>query len=199
MSTKKINIAFFDSEFTATTAENRGIQELIQCAFIVHQIEMSSDSMLLSMTSTPLFEYSTYVKPTYNKTLSDYIKRLTGIKQKDVEEGKIFRDAINDLYKLTKDYDIHRIIVWGPDRGMLKHNFDVMDYSRSKARNLLNLFTDVSYDVSDLFGYDQPLSQHKVCQMMGIQEVGELHDAYADAQNLAQIIRGFCGKDPRKL
>jgi inhibitor of KinA sporulation pathway (predicted exonuclease) len=100
---------------------------------------------------------------------------------------------------LTKDYDIDRIIVWGPDRGMLKHNFDVMDYSRSKARNLLNLFTDVSYDVSDLFGYDQPLSQHKVCQMMGIQEVGELHDAYADAQNLAQIIRGFCGKDPRKL
>ena len=106
MSTKKINIAFFDSEFTATTAENRGIQELIQCAFIVHQIEMSSDSMLLSMTSTPLFEYSTYVKPTYNKTLSDYIKRLTGIKQKDVEEGKIFLDAINDLYdtknELTK-------------------------------------------------------------------------------------------------
>ena len=82
---KKMNVAFFDGEFTCHTNENRGIQELIQCSIFIYEVEIEND-VLISMSKKPVWELSECVKPIYSKKLSSYIKKLTGISQNDVVE-----------------------------------------------------------------------------------------------------------------
>lgn len=188
------NIAFFDAEFTADNAKDRGVQEMIQCAFIVHQIVVSDDKKLLSISDSPLYEYTTYTKPSYHKELSEYIKELTGIEQKDVDAGKSFCDTMSDIYNAVQQYQVKRIIVWGPDRPMLKYNCDISGYSRTKSAKVFNKFHDVSQKLSDFFGYELTLSQHRMCELLHITEFGNRHNAYYDALNLKQIINEFCGQ-----
>ena len=97
-------IAFFDAEFTADTAKDRGIQEMIQCALVVHEIQITDERFLISMTEEPIHAYNTFVKPRYTKRLSKYIRDLTGIKQSDVNGGKDFDDVISDICDIINNY-----------------------------------------------------------------------------------------------
>jgi inhibitor of KinA sporulation pathway (predicted exonuclease) len=188
------NIAFFDAEFTALNEKDRGVQEMIQCALIVHQAEVSSDKKLINMSDDPIFVYKTFVKPVYNPKLSDYIKELTGIEQENVDTGKAFAETVDDIYKALKEHNVRSIIVWGPDRTLLKRNCDVLDCYNWHARTICRRFNDVSQILSDFCGYDVTISQHKACQLLHVQEFGELHDAYCDATNLSKIIKEFYGQ-----
>jgi inhibitor of KinA sporulation pathway (predicted exonuclease) len=187
-------VAFFDAEFTARSAEDRGVQEMIQCAFIIHQVETSEDNLLVAMGDEPIFIYTAFVKPIYNQQLSDYIKELTGIKQEDVDSGHSFCQALDAMYLALKKYHVRKIFTWGPDRLLLKRNCDVLDCDKGKARSLCNMFCDVSKSLSDTCGYSNVISQHKMCQLFGITESGDHHNAYYDAVNLSKIIKEFCGQ-----
>jgi inhibitor of KinA sporulation pathway (predicted exonuclease) len=192
--TQNRNIAFFDAEFTAITAEDRGIQEMIQCAFIVYEVCFSGDDKIVSIADSPSFVYNTFIRPTYNKELSDYIKGLTGISQENVDAGKDFCHVIDELYQAAKQYKIGHILTWGPDQILLKHNCDVLDYDNIKSKMLRKKFIDISKQMSDFLGYRVAISQHKTCQILGITEDGDQHDAYYDAINLSKIIKELCGQ-----
>jgi inhibitor of KinA sporulation pathway (predicted exonuclease) len=187
-------IAFFDAEFTADTAKDRGIQEMIQCALVVHEIQITDERFLISMTEEPIHTYNTFVKPRYTKRLSKYIRDLTGIKQSDVNGGKDFDDVISDICDIINNYFIDDILTWGPDKTMLRYNCSVLSCDKQKVRMICNKINDVSQRFSDFLGYGTALSQHKACQMLHIKEFGEMHNAYCDAVNLSQIIRKFCGQ-----
>lgn len=188
-----INLAFFDAEFTALSAHDRGVQEMIQCSLIVHQIEMSAETnRLLKMTDKPAVVYRAFVKPIYNTTLSEYIKDLTKIRQEDVDSGKRFHNVIDDIYNLCNEYKIKKVLTWGPDRALVKTNCSTSGYNTHKSRVLCGKFQDVSKLISSRLGYDLPISQHKACELLNIPEDGNAHDAYYDATNLSKIIKKFC-------
>ena len=189
-----MNVAFFDAEYTALSADDRGVQEMIQCAFVIHQIGFSEFNKPVMMTKEPLYVYATYVHPLYNKKLSDYIMSLTGIKQTETDNGRELNTVISDLYNLCEIYDVRRIITWGPDRVLLKSNCDLIDCDRDKEKKLIRKFRDVSKRFSDALGYDYTLSQHRVCELFKIGEIGARHDAFSDAINLSSIVRKFCGE-----
>ncbi len=170
----KFYVAFFDAEFTAKTAKDRGIPEMIQCAFLVYEVSEYNDEKYI-ISDLPSYIYTTFVKPIYTKTLSEYIKQLTGISQKKVDQGQSFKKTIDDIYALVNKYEIRTIVTWGPDRGMLRKNLGYVDYDRKKSRCVLNLFQDISFDVSVSYGYDVPMSQSYFCEKLGIKEDGEHH------------------------
>lgn len=188
------NVAFFDAEFTAETAKDRGVQEMIQCAFIVHQVEVADDNTIITISEQPIFTYTTFIKPIYTQKLSDYIKELTGIMQEDVDSGCSFCDALDQMYGAIKKYRIKKVFTWGPDRLLIKGNCDVVSCNPFKSKILCNKFCDVSKNLSDVCGYSNVISQHKMCQLFGIDEVGDQHNAYYDAVNLSKIIKEFCGQ-----
>lgn len=188
------NVAFFDAEFTAKSEKNRGVQEMIQCAFIVYQIEVSEDDKLISVDEQPLFTYNTFVRPIYNQELSDYIKELTGIKQDEVDSGKSFDDVICDVNSAINEWRVTDILTWGPDKLLFRNNCNVVNCDKRKSNYICRKFVDVSGKLSDYFGYDVVISQHKVCQLLGVEEIGNRHDAYSDAINLSQIIKELCGQ-----
>ena len=159
----------------------------------MHQIEISTvDNQLIKMTDNPLCTYKTFVKPIYNSKLSDYIKELTNINQEDIDCGKSFHDAVDDLCLLCSEYRIKKVLTWGPDRMLLKSNCSTSGYDPCKARILCYKFQDVSKLISNHLGYKVPISQHKTCQLLNVSEEGNSHDAYYDAINLSKIIKKFC-------
>lgn len=197
--TTTYNIAFFDSEFTAKSATDRGVQEMIQCAFLVHEITLSEDKKIIGVSSSPIYVYNQFIQPTYNKSLSSYIKSLTGITQDDVNDGVDICVALNELNKAIKQYRIKHIITWGPDRILLRDNCKIIDFKLRDAKNIYCRFNDISERVSQYFNFTYTASQHKICEMLHIEEDGHQHNAYYDAINLAKIMKSFIGKNANEI
>ena len=57
--------------------------------------------------------YKSFVKPVYNKILTDYCKNLTGIKQNEVNSGKKCDNAFRDIKKICERYSVKKIITFG--------------------------------------------------------------------------------------
>lgn len=183
------NVAFFDSEFTALSKKNRGIQEMIQCSLIVCEAMVSSNKISDVVIEKPLFVYSQFIKPIYNPKLSDYIIKLTGIKQDSVDNGISLKQAIDEIYDVLQKYNIRRIVTWGPDKMMLRRNLDLIECDRLKSQNIIDTIVDISYDVSKSYGHNVAIAQHQMCKTLKIKEFGYLHNAYSDALNLAQLFK----------
>lgn len=193
---RTINIAFFDSEFTATSANNRGMQEMIQFALVIYECEKSGDDIVVRFSEDPIYTYSEFVKPTYQLKLSDYIKKLTGIKQDDVNDGATMSEAIDTIYNAIVKNNVKRTFVWGPDEMMLRKNFGIIEHDKKKTNKILRTMKDVSSDISKAYGFETPVSQHKMCELLKVEEKGRAHDAYYDALNLFRILNSFSGKIP---
>jgi inhibitor of KinA sporulation pathway (predicted exonuclease) len=155
---------------------------------------VSDENKLADMAQEPIIVYQTFVKPVYNQHLSEYIQSLTGITQDKVDHGQKFQKVMSDIHGMIMKNNVKNILIWGPDKTLLRRNCDVLDCYNTHAKSICNRLRDVSKQLSDFFGYDATLSQHKVCQMLRIEEAGELHDAYCDALNLSRIIRAFYGQ-----
>jgi inhibitor of KinA sporulation pathway (predicted exonuclease) len=197
--TTTYNIAFFDSEFTAKSATDRGVQEMIQCAFLVHTITLSEDAKIVNVSNHPIYIYNQFVQPTYNKSLSAYIKSLTGITQDDVDGGVNICVALGEINKAIRKYGIKHIITWGPDRILLRDNCEIIDFKTRDAKNIYCKFKDVSERISKYFDFQYTASQHKICEMLNIKEDGHQHNAYYDALNLAKIMQSFIGKNANEI
>jgi inhibitor of KinA sporulation pathway (predicted exonuclease) len=193
------NIAFFDSEFTADSATDRGVQEMIQCAFLVYKITLSDDKKIIDISPNPIYTYDQFIKPTYKKSLSIYIKSLTGITQTDVDGGISIFEALNELNRAIKQYGIQHIITWGPDRLLLRDNCNIIDFKKRDAKNIYCRFNDISDRVSKCFDLQYTASQHKICQMLNVDEDGSRHNAYYDAVNLAKIMQRLIGKNANEI
>jgi len=191
--TETINIAFFDAEYTARTADDRGMQEMIQCALLVCQLEISDDHKIVSFSAEPIYSFSSFVQPRYTPELSDYIMDLTSISQNDVEMGCSFSTAIDTFYDIINQYHVKKVLVWGPDLIILKRNCALQGIEPKKTRKLLARFKDVSLPLSQYAGYTKAISQHKMCEHLKVEEIGKEHDAYSDAFNLFQIARNLAG------
>lgn len=190
---KKMNVAFFDGEFTCHTNENRGIQELIQCSIFIYEVEIEND-VLISMSKKPVWELSEYVKPIYSKKLSSYIKKLTGISQNDVDKGGDFCHTLDAILTKIKDLNVSRILVWGPDVHLINYNCKIRGYAANKRMMITEKFLDISDSISKAHELEKKASQHAMCEIMEIHETGHLHDAKSDAYNLSQIFRYYCGQ-----
>lgn len=185
-------IAFFDAEFTSKSeGSNRGEQELIQYAILIYGVTEKQNKIILSNDS--VFETSSFVKPTINPVLSKYIKRLTKIKQEDVDNGKTLEDTICELHRIVSMHKVSDIYVWGPDRLILKTNLLITKKDNDKSRFICGKFSDLSRNVSRKLGYDRPIAQKMASEKLGLPEIGAQHNAYYDAFNLMQIYKEiFC-------
>lgn len=191
--TKKMNVAFFDGEFTCHTNENRGIQELIQGSILVFAIEVENN-VLVQMSEEPIWEMSEYLKPKYSKRLSNYIKQLTGISQSDVDKGGDFCHMMDAILTKINELNVSRIFVWGPDAHLINYNCKIRGYNANKRLELTEKFIDISDSVSKEQELTKKASQHAMCNIMNIQEIGQAHDAKSDAYNLSQVFRHYCGR-----
>ena len=177
-------VAFFDAEYTARSNTDKGIQEMIQCALYISQYNEAREWIELD-------EYTTFVKPMYVPTLSDFIIEFTGIQQTDVDNAPMFTEVVNNIYELCKKHRVSKIYVWGPDKMILKYNMELTNSPFRRSRILLSRIEDVSETVSSGVGVNYILSQTNACEELQIKPIGKPHDAGCDAKTLRQIMYKF--------
>ena len=177
-------VACFDAEYTARNETDKGIQEMIQCALIICQVDENG-------LWRQIDEYVTFVKPMYVPKLSEFIIQFTNIHQEDVDNAPLFTLVAEEIYQLIKKHKIDTVYVWGPDKPVLKYNMELTSYPIWKSRQILKKMCDVSTMVSSGLGVDYIMSQTHACEELDIHPQGQQHNAYDDARNLQQVMQKY--------
>jgi inhibitor of KinA sporulation pathway (predicted exonuclease) len=128
--------------------------------------------------------FNKFVKPTVNPVLSDFCKKLTTIKQNEVDASRTFPKIIQewqDWIDIDEDY---RLASWG--------KFDIQ-LLRNDC-NLHKLDSDwLNHNINVKGQYHEIKGEHKLTGLKntikheGMEFTGIHHRAISDAENLAKI------------
>jgi len=159
---------------------NRSFHEIIEIG-----------AVLLDDNLEEIAEFQTFVRPTFNRTLSEYCKDLTSITQEQVDHGFTFEKAMQLfeqwVYKYTNKpvYDIV-LISWGAfDRSQFENDCERCGYLYPFNRhyNLKIAFSKFIGKPKRKFGL------MKAAQMCGIPFEGTHHRGIDDAKIVAKLFR----------
>ncbi len=128
--------------------------------------------------------FNKFVKPTVNPILSDFCKKLTSIKQQDVDKGKIFPKIIEEFHDWIRLEEDYLLCSWGKfDVQLLKNDCE-----------LHKLETEwLDYNMNVKGQYHEIKGEHKLTGLKntlkheGIEFTGIHHRAISDAENLGKI------------
>ena len=169
---KDINIISLDMEY------EQPCQTIIQVGVIVGNLK----------TGEILEEYCEHVKSTL--LLSEYIKKLTGIKQRDIDNGISLPEIYEDLKNLHEKYKCFRnCITWGGgDSQDLRNSLNLDDEMFLFGRRWIDVKTVfISYMFSKGESHKSGLA--KSLLRLGMQFKGKKHNAKDDALNTFLIYR----------
>jgi inhibitor of KinA sporulation pathway (predicted exonuclease) len=191
-----VDVAFFDLEYTAwagSKARNwsgRGEhREIIEIGALI----ADPATRLIRRT------LSLHVRPTINPVLSDYIVRLTGIRQEQVDAGAGFAAALDRLLGFLGEAPIW---AYGPaDFEVLAENcalsgVDAGGVAGMKALDIGPAFAGAGVNLATT-------STGDLARLFGLPATGPAHNALADAQSLAAAAfvlyeRGLIAPYPRR-
>lgn len=166
------NIISLDIEFEQPS------EEIIQVGCVVGNLK----------SGEILEEYCKHVN--IDKTLSEYISKLTGIKQRDIDNGTTIENVYDDLKILHKDYDCFRnCLTWGGgDSESIKKAVKLDEEMYLFGRRWIDVKTVfISYMWSQGESHRSGLA--KSLLRLGMRFEGRKHNAMDDAKNTFFIYR----------
>lgn len=128
-------------------------------------------------------EFQTFIKPKLNPWLSDFCKKLTSIKQDDVNAAPMFPQAIYKFQDWIGEED-YFLCSWGVyDKSQLKK-----DCGLHKIRTeWINNHISIKHQHGKLIGIDRGVGMEKALQMLNLPLEGTHHRGIDDARNIAKI------------
>ncbi|WP_027631826.1 3'-5' exonuclease [Clostridium hydrogeniformans] len=127
-----------------------------------------------------------YVKPYIFPMLNPKIKEITGIEDKDVNNGIPFEEAIKILENFTKEDDI--ICSWAKDdvaeiiRNASYHGINHIDW--------INKYIDIQEYCTKVMGEKKSLSLKRAIEKLSIRkDEGRLHDALNDSLYTLEVFK----------
>lgn len=137
-----------------------------------------------------LDEFSSFVQPVINRTLSVYCRQLTHIEQNQVDKAQIFPQVIERWIDWI-DEDSYLLLSWGSfDIKVLTKN---CNYHRVPTDWLTN-YADIKAQYPKVINIPQPTNLQRALAMEGFKFDGEQHRALSDAKNLAKIFVKYLGE-----
>lgn len=170
---KKAPLYVFDLEATCwekgTTVERQEVLE-------VGAVRLNAD---LSVTS----EFQRFVRPVQEPTLSDFCRRLTGIKQEDVDAADSFPGVLASFADWAGP---------GPARFASWSTYDLRQLRSDCRRHQIPLPPPMEchLDVRQLFAEkegQEPTTMKRALELAGLTMEGTLHRGLDDARNIARL------------
>ena len=164
----------FDTEFTAWEGSHaRGWsnpgehREIIQIGAIKVDKLKETDSFLM------------YVKPKKNPELSDYIIKLTGITQADIDtKGVEYKEALAQFHKWCRELPIYS---FGLDGEVMKENSELVQilfpFNSSQFHDVRRVFQKAGVDTGSYMSSTIP-------RAFGVEPPPDAHDALSDARSI---------------
>jgi len=130
-------------------------------------------------------QFSRFVRPVVNPSLSGFCKNLTSITQQNVDRAKTFDKVIDDFKNWGNLYDDEYILLsWGAND---EHMFRNDCHLHRLEDEWVDRFKDLKKEYQKLKGLPQPKGLMSVIKWEGFEFTGEHHRAISDAHNLAKI------------
>lgn len=132
-----------------------------------------------------------YVNPVINPELSEYIIRLTGIQQKDIDAQGVDLSEALDVFSKFAGYGSLSIYSWGGDENVIEKNCSIrkIPYTLS-AHNF--------YDIRKIFdGHVKNIEEvcsGEIAEYFGKKIVGHIHNALHDCRSILAGINAISDK-----
>ncbi len=170
-----MNFIIYDLEATCWMGRPPyGVQEIIEVG-----------AVKLNMYGDYLSSFNRFVQPMVNPKLSRFCKRLTSIRQEDVNRASLFDQVAHDFIEWI-DSDDYLLCSWGEQDIKFLQN----DCKLHKIdTDWLAHHADLKEQYYKSYGLKNPVSLSKALDMEGYEFEGVPHRAISDAQNLVRVFR----------
>ncbi|MHB1653114.1 MAG: 3'-5' exonuclease KapD [Desulfitobacteriaceae bacterium] len=131
-------------------------------------------------------KYSTFVKPRFWPHTTDECFGITGIKQRDIDQGIALEEALGQLKKMAPNPDTW-LVAWGDaDRRVLGNTCYKygLDYPY-----LWGNYCDLAESYRTFLTLERKASLKNAVEAMEVKQIGILHSAMDDAINAAQVMQ----------
>lgn len=181
---KKTFYAFFDAEYTCYMENDTFFNR-------EHSGEVLSVGVVITDSKFNLMKtYYSPIHPIYNRQLTGYCKKLTGLSQKEIDQAPSYEEVFQKLYLLFQEYPVKEIYTWGNDIHTLLHDVEKNHkFVSRKYKKIILLLKDLTKRLTrKVFGKSMSLSlsdMKYICDM----EHTTAHNALEDAMDLYKITR----------
>lgn len=139
-----------------------------------------------------LNEFDAFIKPVLNPNLTDFCKKLTSIRQEDVNSAKKFPEVIKEFNVWLSQYNNPVFCSWGNyDKNQLKQDCNY--------HNIAYPFNEEHINLKELFSKRQNLKKRlgvgKALKRAGIEFEGTPHRGIDDVRNIYKLIPYIFGND----
>ena len=169
-----------DLEWNRPEHRNRLVKEPI----ILHGEIIQIGAVMLNEELEEIDSFEAKVRPAFYKKVNRKIEELTGITDKDLENGLAFTEVISNFRDWCGDDSV--LLTWGPcDIQMLEENLIMhdMDYS----------WIPEEFDAQLMFDFQETMEDRNYSLDYAVYYFGirgiKAHDALNDARDTAAVIR----------
>jgi inhibitor of KinA sporulation pathway (predicted exonuclease) len=168
-----MNYIVFDLEATCWEKRGEKENEIIEIGAVM----INGEKKIVS-------EFEQFVKPLKNPALSDFCKKLTTIKQSDVDRAPHFNEAIERFKQWINIEEEYILCSWGfYDRKQLKsdsalHNLD---------HTWVNKHISVKHQYAKIKSLRRPIGMNTALSGEGMSLDGTHHRGIDDARNIAKV------------
>lgn len=162
-------------DFEATCWEDSNEHEIIEFPSVVIDIE----------SGTIVDKIEQFVKPTKNLQLSEFCKKLTSIKQSDVNAGISISNALEAHYRFIQKYNNSVLVTCG-DWDLQKMLPMDANHNKLDVQNYYNKWINIKVPFVQNYGVRKP-SMPLMLEHLKLQLDGTHHRGIDDCMNIAKI------------
>lgn len=131
-------------------------------------------------------EFSSFIKPEYGR-IDDFIEKLTGITQKDVEHAPILRSVLMIFASWIGEREV-TVLSWSDtDYHQLQNEMRVKKIKHHKIQDLLDGWVDFQRSFDKMLGSKNQYALEDAMNISRLQIIGRMHDGLCDAYNTARL------------
>lgn len=132
-----------------------------------------------------LGEFQTFIKPlNYNTELTPFCMKLTKIKQSDVDNAPLYKEAYQSFEEWFLQYQNPEFCSWG--------RYDFYELKKFCERNNLKFHFNSGVNLKNLFAKKQKIGREiglgRALTKSGLQFIGTPHRGIDDAKNIARLL-----------
>lgn len=132
-------------------------------------------------------QFATFVRPDYGQ-IDSFIRKLTGISQKQVEDAPDFKKAMDKFLEWIGDREV-RIMSWSDtDRAQIRKEMEQKKYPNAGLVYLLETWIDYQKVFMERFEFTKSIALKDALMMTDLDQEGREHDGLTDAINTAHMI-----------
>ncbi|KAL4491422.1 hypothetical protein ABPG72_008078 [Tetrahymena utriculariae] len=163
--------------------------------FVLHEI-IEFPIVIVDVKNKKIIkEFTTFVKPTYHPKLTNFIKSLTYIEQKDVDEApnisEVFEIITQEIKQNTNgSYSTFLLFDCDSDATYLRAEMNLKNLKPS-------LYFNQYFNLKELFEKffnEKPKSLENMLKILNLTQKGHPHIALHDARNICQVVMSMLEK-----